>query len=69
MTGARTGAHQQFIIELKPRSTIDGGDSFLLDMVAVDLRKQSAHFAKKQPPTLWVFRCLERDECLFKLSQ
>jgi hypothetical protein len=36
---------------------------------AFDFRKQSAHFANEQPPTLWVFRCLEAQEGLFKLSQ
>jgi hypothetical protein len=76
MAEAQTEADQHFIIitKLKPRergerSTIDGGDSFFLDMVAVNLRKQSAYFPKEQPPTLRVFRFLERQECLFKLSQ
>ena len=56
-------------MSLKPSSMIAGGDSFFLDLVAVDLRKQSAHFAKEQPPTLRVFRRLERQEGLLKFPQ
>ena len=71
MAEARTEAcpHSIITIKLKPSSTIDGGDSFLLDMVAVDLGKQSAHFAKEHPPTLRVFRLLERQQGLLKLPQ
>ena len=52
MAEAQTGSDQQPIIvtKLKPRPTIAGGNSFFLDVLAVDLRKQSAHFAKEQPP-------------------
>ena len=39
------------------------------DRVEFDFCKQSADFANEQTPTLRVFRRLERQEGLFKLSQ
>jgi len=46
-----------------------GSDSFWLDRVEFNFRKQSADFANEQPPMLRVFRRLERQEGFFKLSQ